>query len=257
MAPIIHQNRLQEETRYLYGLARLCGQRFNNRKSMMFISGTVYSKEVMIVEFEGKQYFRLMLECTRRRKDSSDIIPVMVPVNDRNRSLQFVGEGTLLTMIGTFRSYDWNDEASKHHLEVFFEAQHFEFSDEMVNEKYDHNIVILSGYICKEPEIKVSKKGITITEYRISVLNAEGKAEVFPIIAWGSKAVEIARNNKCGDNVRVLGRLQSRPYHKKTEGKDYIAYEVSSRFTKRRFKSGEKNTIPKNFEQPQLVEGAR
>ena len=196
-----------------------------------------------------------MLECTRRRKDSSDIIPVMVPVTDQNRSLQFVEAGTLLTMIGTFRSYDWNDDECKHHLEVFFEAQHFEFSDEMVKEKYDRNIVVLSGYICKEPEIKVSKNGITITEYRISVLNAEGKQEVFPIIAWGSKAVEIFEKNKCGDWVRVLGRLQSRPYHKKTEKRGFVAYEVSSRFTRCYSKE---NFVKKQEGQPEkLGESAR
>lgn len=253
-----YQNtKLNMELNYLDTLARGFEQKFVNRKSMMLASGTVVGKGVMEVEFDGKFYYRFLLKCTRRRETSSDIIPVMVPVNNESHSLKFVGANTVLTMIGTFRSHDWNDGEGKHHLDVFFEAQHFEFSDDMLDANYDRNIVVLSGYICKEPEIKVSKKGITITEYRISVVNADGKSEVFPIIAWGSKAVDIARNYKCGDNVCVLGRLQSRPYHKKTEGKDSVAYEVSSRFTKRRFKSGEKNTIPKNFEQPQLVEGTR
>lgn len=251
-------SKLSVELAYLDTLAHEFEQKFINRKSIMLASGTVVSKGVMEVEFDGKLYYRFLLKCTRRRETSSDIIPVMVPVNNESQSLKYVGANTVLTMIGTFRSHDWNDGEGKHHLDVFFEAQHFEFSDDMLDARYDRNIVVLSGYICKEPEIKVSKKGITISEYRISVINAEGKSEVFPIIAWGSKAVDIARNYKCGDNVCVLGRLQSRPYHKKTEGKDFVAYEVSSRFTKRRYKSGEKKSIPNKVEQQsQLVEGTR
>ena len=252
------QNKLYYEMEYLDGIARGFEQEFVNRKSMMFVSGTVFGDEVMEVEFEGKKYYRFMLKCTRRKKTSFDIIPVMVPITDENLSLKFVREDTVLTMIGTFCSYDWNDEEGKHHLDVFFEAQHFEFSDDMIDENFDHNIVILTGYICKEPEIKVSKNGITITEYRISVLNAEGKPNVIPVIAWGTKAVEIARNNRCGDNVKVLGRLQSRAYHKKTEGRSYIAYEVSSRYTRCYRNNGEIKTIPNNHEQQtQLVESAR
>lgn len=253
------QNKLYEEMNYLDGIAQGFGQKFDNRKSMMLVSGTVFGNNIMEVEFDDKRYYRFLIKCTRRKKTSCDIIPVMVPVTNENQSLKYVGEDTVLSMIGTFRSHDWNDDDGKHHLDVFFEAQHFEFSDDMIDERFDRNIVVLYGYICKEPEIKVSKKGITITEYRISVLNAEGKAEVFPIIAWGSKAVEIARNNKCGDNVRVLGRLQSRPYHKKTEGRDYIAYEVSSRYTRCYSKNGESKFIQKTKnEQPtQLVGGTR
>lgn len=227
-----NENMLQKEKRYLERMAQKCGMEFENQRSMMLAYGTVFSEEIMIVEFEGKEYFRFMLECFRKSQ-TSDIIPVMVKVSPKTQSLKFVKQGTALTMLGTFRSSDWTEEDGNHHLDVFFEAQHFEFSDNIVERGFDKNIVILTGYICTEPTVKVTKNNITIAEYRVAVDNKDGVPEYFPIIAWGKKAVEVYSEYHCGDKIRILGRLQSRVYHKKVTDENLVAYEVSSRFTRR------------------------
>lgn len=224
------QNKLQKEREYLERMAQVFGGRFENERSMMFASGRVCSEKIRIVKLDDKEYFTFMLECSRKSLNT-DIIPVMVPVNAQNQSLRFVKQNTVLTMIGTFRSNDWTDDDDKHHLDVFFEAQYFEFSDYMIEEEFDRNIVILNGYICTKPTFKKTKKGRKITEYRLAVENKDGTTEYFPIIVWGSRASDVAERYHCGDKLSVLGRLQSREYHKKATGEDLIAYEVSSRFT--------------------------
>lgn len=224
------ENRLRMNSAYITRIANGFGVKFVNSKSKMFAYGRVCSK-VCKSTIDGEDYYKFMLECERKSKNT-DIIMVAIKASDENKGIRLLSIGTEMTIIGTMRSRDWNDEAKKHHLEHFCEVIHYEFSTSMVDKSFDSNIVILTGYICTDPKIKVTTKNRrTITEYRLAVENQNHETEYFPILAWGGKAVDIKKYNRCGDKFVVVGRFQSRVYTKKSTGNDYIAYEISSTYT--------------------------
>lgn len=245
------KNVLSVTSAYMDNIARRFDRKFSNRKSMMFAAGRICSAIYEAV-INDEHYYKFMLECDRKG-DNSDVIPVAIRTENNSHFVKFAQFGTELTLIGTFRSRDWTDEYGKHHLEHYMEADCYDFSLDFIDDKFDKNIVILIGYICTDPMIKVTKKKRTITEYRLAVDNLNHETEYFPILAWGKRAVQIMRENKCGDKFIVVGRLQSRPYKKKSTGNSFVAYEVSSTFTihvnekNRDDKRGEKrNTLINN-----------
>lgn len=240
------KNVMSETSGYLESIAWRFDQKFSNKRSKMFAAGRVCSaiREAVI---NGEHYYKFMLECDRKGVNS-DVIPVAIRTTNNSSFVRIAKFGTEITVIGTFRSRDWTDEAGKHHLEHYMEAEHYDFSMDFIDNKFDKNIVILTGYICTDPVIKVTKNKRTITEYRLAVENLNHETEYFPILAWGKRAVQIARENRCGDKFIVVGRLQSRPYKKKSTGDSFVAYEVSSTYTihvnernRRNKKRGDKN----------------
>ena len=62
----------------------------------------------------------------------------------------------------------------------------------------------------------------------LAVPRRYGRADYLPLIAWGQLAV-YAEELAVGDALSVEGRVQSRLYHKTTEGgvEERTAYEVS------------------------------
>jgi single-stranded DNA-binding protein len=63
----------------------------------------------------------------------------------------------------------------------------------------------------------------------IAVNRQYGKSDYIPCITWGRNA-KFTSELMVGTNIKVWGRIQSRPYKKKIDEEEYIektAYEVS------------------------------
>jgi single-stranded DNA-binding protein len=95
--------------------------------------------------------------------------------------------------------------------------------------KQNPNEVFLNGYICKPPVYRTTPFGREIADILIAVNRSYNKSDYIPCIAWGRNA-RFASKLTIGENIRIWGRMQSRPYQKKTDDGqvfDKVAYEVS------------------------------
>ena len=90
------------------------------------------------------------------------------------------------------------------------------------------NVVELIGYICKPVRLRTtSKTGRQIADIVVAVKRPYyRKKDYIPCIAWGRNAT-LASNRTVGDEVKILGRLQSREKYKKDTVLPILLHEVS------------------------------
>ena len=91
------------------------------------------------------------------------------------------------------------------------------------------NDVIIEGPLCKEPIYRRTPLGREICDAMLAVPRSFRRADYLPCIFWGRTAEEISICHT-GDRIRIIGRLQSRTYIKRTEDgqKERVAYEISA-----------------------------
>lgn len=90
------------------------------------------------------------------------------------------------------------------------------------------NVVELIGYICKPVRLRTTTKtGRQIADIVVAVKRPYyRKKDYIPCIAWGRNAT-LASNRTVGDEVKILGRLQSREKYKKDTVLPILLHEVS------------------------------
>lgn len=170
---------------------------------------------------EGFYTFEVAIE---RSSGFVDYIPVMV--SERLVDINTNILGNLVCVNGQYRSYNKQNECgSKLVLSVF--AIEMEVLDSMDYERI--NQIFLDGYVCKPPTYRKTPLGREITELIIAVNRGYGKSDYIPCVVWGRNA-RFSSTFDIGTEVKLQGRVQSRPYEKKisdTEVEERIAYEVS------------------------------
>lgn len=92
----------------------------------------------------------------------------------------------------------------------------------------DLNIVNLSGYVVKRPNLRTTPAGKQIVDLLIACNYGKDKTAYIPCIAWGRYA-RLASRLKVGDYTNVCGKFQSRNYTKIIDDISYtkVAYELS------------------------------
>lgn len=193
----------------------------NNQVTVMgeIVSGFTYSHEIF---GEG---FYMMDVSVKRLSDSYDIIPVMV--SERLLDVTENLEGTYICVNGQFRSYNRHEER-KNRLVLSVFAREISFLEEL-EESARTNQIYLDGYICKEPIYRKTPLGREIADVLLAVNRPYGKSDYIPCICWGRNA-RYASTFKVGENVSVIGRIQSREYMKKLDEENVerrVAFEVS------------------------------
>ena len=185
---------------------------------------TVRGSMVELPEFShenhGKRFFRFFLDIPRL-SGNSDCLPVIVEENLLN-TVDLSG-GNMLCVKGQIRSHNTRTEGNRHLL-IFIFASHIQAEDgEPCND------VIIEGPLCKEPIYRRTPLGREICDAMLAVKRTFRRADYLPCIFWGRTAEEIAFCHT-GDRIRIIGRLQSRTYIKRTEDgqTERIAYEISA-----------------------------
>jgi single-strand DNA-binding protein len=80
------------------------------------------------------------------------------------------------------------------------------------------NLVVISGNITKDPELRYTASGTPVATMTLAVKrpfakeNDEKKADFFPIIVWKKPAENCANYLHKGSKINVVGRLQERSY---------------------------------------------
>ena len=92
------------------------------------------------------------------------------------------------------------------------------------------NVVIMSGRLVAEPEIRTTNNGKKVSSFRIAVdagkdANGNKKADFFDCVAWEHNAEFLGKNAHKGYLVTVEGKLQTRSYQDKN-GNNRTAVEI-------------------------------
>ncbi len=160
-----------------------------------------------------------------RKSRRIDYIPIMA--SEAVLGLSENMEGNYVYIDGQFRSYNQHIFGkSRMVLSVF--AKKIEFLAKEESGCY-YNQIYLDGYLCKEPIYRKTPMGREVTDILVAVNRTYNKADYIPCICWGKNARFAARLS-IGFHIRLLGRIQSREYLKKTDeaGDEIrIAYELS------------------------------
>ncbi len=92
----------------------------------------------------------------------------------------------------------------------------------------DKNTVLLTGALCKRPNLRKTPMGRQICDLMLAVNRRYGRSDYLPCIAWGRLAENTAAL-AVGDALSLEGRIQSRKYIKSINGvlTERTAFEVS------------------------------
>ena len=92
------------------------------------------------------------------------------------------------------------------------------------------NVVVLTGRLTKDPELKTTPSGVYVVSFSIAVerryrSGEDRQADFINIVAWRKTAEFISKYFKKGQMIAIEGSLQSRKYQDK-DGNNRTAVEV-------------------------------
>ena len=93
------------------------------------------------------------------------------------------------------------------------------------------NIVILTGRLTADPELKYTANNTPVTSFSIAVerkykQGEEKQADFIDIVAWRQTAEFITRYFQKGSMIGIEGSIQTREYTEKDTGKNRKVFEV-------------------------------
>lgn len=190
------------------------------QNNVAHLSGQIASELEFSHEIMDEKFYDFTI-AVQRLSGQKDFVPVTV-------SERIIGEnnfeiGNLIGLIGQFRSYN---KIVENHSKLVLKVFVRELCD------YDEqlpNSIEIEGYVCKPPIYRTTPFKREICDLLVAVNRAYNKSDYIPAIAWGRNA-RFASTFSVGDKVRLVGRIQSRPYQKQLESgevEERVAYEVS------------------------------
>lgn len=92
------------------------------------------------------------------------------------------------------------------------------------------NLVVLTGRLTADPELKTTPSGVSVTSFSIAVerrykQGEDRQADFINIVAWRAAAEFITKYFKKGSLIGIEGSIQTRKYTDKS-GNNRIAFEV-------------------------------
>lgn len=185
------------------------------------LSGEIVTEPTFSHEVFGESFFDVKLKVPRLSQ-TFDLLPLTVSERLTCNFPLFVGQQ--ISLRGQLRSFNKQvDNKSRLLLSVFVR--------ELL--PYDPalspNDVQLDGFLCKQPVFRTTPFNREICDLLLAVNRAYCKSDYIPAIAWGRNA-RFVKFLPVGQEVKIIGRLQSREYQKKiseVETETKTAYEVS------------------------------
>lgn len=174
----------------------------------------------------GETFYQFPLGICRR---SGYVDEIQIIISERLIWQNMPEVGTRVHIGGQVRTYNEAD-GGRNKLNVTVFAREFSVcTGECDCGREDENLIFLSGFLCKEPILRVSPLGREICDIMLAVNRMYNKSDYIPCIAWGRNAI-YAGSLHVGSPLSITGRIQSREYRKKEEDGSAVvkvAYEVS------------------------------
>ena len=182
------------------------------------LSGIVTEKpKFKFLKRDEGAFFEFFIS-VERDSGTKDVIPVLVS----EKQEKTIKTDDYLNVVGAYQSYNKDGHLL---LSVFAE------DIKQANDFKENQIRLSNAVICKEPVYRITPRGRYITELLVAIPRENRKSDYIPCLSWGENAF-IARELKVGDQINIIGRIQSREYLKKLNDQTIInktAYEVSIR----------------------------
>ena len=195
-----------------------------SQNNYILLVGQVTSEKRFSHEIYGESFYNFDLEIPRL-SGISDIIPITI--SERLIANFDLSIGKKVVIEGQFRSYNtYEDSRSRLILTVFVKEIREKGEDEEIKVP---NEVQLIGHICRKPIYRKTPFGREIADILVAVNRAYNKSDYIPCITWGRNA-RFCEDMPIGTELKLVGRVQSRPYEKKHEDgtvETRTAYEVS------------------------------
>ena len=194
-------------------------------KNRVELIGVIDSELELSYRTNHEGIYKFILKVPRLKKDVFDYLIIEAP--ERGMKIERFSMGDNVKVTGQFRSLNRREEGdtkSHMYLHIFAESIEPDDSDNKVNE------IRLHGHLCKNPNFRVTRKGREICDLLLAVNRYYGRCDYIPCIAWGRDA-RFAKEFSTGQGFYIVGRIQSRNYHKRLEDGTVIektAYEVSA-----------------------------
>lgn len=190
------------------------------RNNYAELCGTLAAPPALSHENRQERFFTFPLETQRL---SGTIDRVNVVVRERLLAGMPLEEPARLCVTGDVRSFN-NRRGPGAKLVITVFARDIAPCDE----PYDRNLILLSGTLCKPPNLRTTPMGRDICDLMLAVNRRCGRSDYLPCICWGRRARDAALLG-VGDRLSLSGRIQSRPYIKVIDGiqVDKVAFEVS------------------------------
>ena len=92
------------------------------------------------------------------------------------------------------------------------------------------NVVVLSGRLTADPELKTTANGISVCSFSIAVerrfkSGEERQSDFINIVTWRSSAEFVSKYFKKGQMIAIRGSIQTRRYQDK-DGNNRTAFEI-------------------------------
>ena len=170
-------------------------------------------------ENHGQRFYHFYLR-VERLSGYADVLRIIAP--ERVLYAADLEGGDMLFVRGQVRSYNEHTPDGRR-LRIFVYAEHME-----CRESEPLNDVELTGTLCRPPVLRRTPLGREICDLMLCIRRSCRRSDYLPVIAWGRTARMCAEANP-GDQLELLGRLQSREYTKIIEGRaeKRTAYEIS------------------------------
>ena len=122
------------------------------------------------------------------------------------------------------------------------------------------NVVILTGRLTADPELKTTQSGISVTNFSIAVdrkikSSDEKHTDFINIVAWRQTAEFITKYFSKGSMIGIEGSIQTRKYQDK-DGNNRTAFEIVTnnvQFIESK-KPSEEKTVSDNLQNANFVE---
>ena len=191
------------------------------RNNYAELCGTLAAPPVLSHENRQERFFTFPLETQRL---SGTIDRVNVVVRERLLAGMPLEESARLCVTGDVRSFN-NRRGPGAKLVITVFARDIAPCDE----PYDRNLILLSGTLCKPPNLRTTPMGRDICDLMLAVNRHYGRSDDLPCICWGPRARSAAQWG-VGTMLRLEGRIQSRRYIKVSEdgAEERTAFEVSA-----------------------------
>ena len=167
---------------------------------------------------KGINYYKLKLHC-KRLSGTEDILPVTLS----EAALAGVRGCEKILVHGNVMTRDIGEK-----LELYVQA-HQVYKHRNTD---DVNHVMGTGFLVKKNTVRVtSQTNRTLLNF-ILASNGKHGSSYIPTMAWNEFAVAISKVD-IGEELTIIGRLQSRDYHKSGSGETKTTYELSIKYAEK------------------------
>ena len=117
------------------------------------------------------------------------------------------------------------------------------------------NKAILIGRLTKDPEMRTTTTGLTVTSFTVAVsrpfaeANGERGTDFLNCVVWRKQAENVAKYCQKGSQVAVEGRIQTRSYDAQDGSKRYVTEIVCDNVT---FLGSRGDSTNRTFEQADM-----